>query len=222
MEAPTIPNIPAAPAAPTTSAAPAAPQQTQTVAPAAPQQTTMQAQTGYNNQQNNPQNSPLEIIGRVSVPSKQLFEATGFIDHSKQFPTSNAFLMFVPSVPDQTKTTGRTYDQNQKETMKVNIRDLFALAEALDYAGKYKQCDFMIFTDSSKFAGTQGQGVTKKVTVSAAPSQRDPNKYMVFLSYQGTKKVTLAMDTWMAIGIAGQLRNLAQAVENERFKKERG
>lgn len=195
--------------------------------PAAPQAVVPTGTNAPQPTQNAPQNNggnsgyDLDIVGKVNMPVTQLFEATGFVDLGKQFPTSNAFLLFVPGIPDQSKATGRSYDQSRKETMKIANRDLFALAEALKYAAMYKQCDFMIFTDSSKFAGNQGQGVTKKVTVSAAPSTRDPNKHKVFLTYNGQGKVSLALDPWHAIGLGEQLKALAIATENEKYKKEK-
>jgi len=164
----------------------------------------------------------LHIVGKVNMPTTQLFEVTGFVDTGKKFPTSNAFLTFIPGKPDSSKMSGRTYVQDQKETMKISNRDLFGLAEALKFAAMYNQCDFMIFTDSSKFAGTQqGQGVTKKVSVAAMPSRKDPNKYLVFLNYQGQKKITLALDKWMVIGLAGQLQSLADTIEKEKYRIER-
>jgi hypothetical protein len=213
----TMPQAPQMPAAPQAPVAPVTP----TTAPAP---TSAPQSTSQNTPQNNGGNSgyDLDIVGKVNMPVTQLFEATGFVDLGKQFPTSNAFLMFVPGVPDQTKATGRSYDQSKRETMKIANRDLFALAEALKYAAMYKQCDFMIFTDSNKFAGTQqGQGVTKKVTISAAPSTRDPNKHKVFLTYNGQGKVSIALDPWHAIGLGEQLKALAIATENEKYKKEK-
>jgi len=167
--------------------------------------------------QNN-SNRTLHIVGRVSFPSTQLFEVTGFLDMSRTYPTSNAFLMFVPSQPDNTKATGRTYVQDQKETMKIMIRDLFGLAEALKFAALYKKNPgFSLFTDSSKFAGNQGQATVKTVSVTVAPSKKDPNKFTIFLSYKGIQKITIAMEDWHAIGLAGQLQNLASKVEEKKF-----
>jgi len=167
------------------------------------------------------QNS-INIVGRVNFPSTQLFEATGFIDISRSFPSSNVFLMFVPGKPDDTKATGRTYVQDQKETMKIMTRDLYALAEALKFAAMYKKNPgFMIFTDSSKFAGNQGPGIMKQVSVTVAPNNKDPNKFTVFLSYKGQQKIIIAMDEWHAIGLAGQLTNLANETEKKKFEIEK-
>ncbi len=162
----------------------------------------------------------IEISGRVNFPSTQLFEATGFIDTGKQFPTANAFLMFVPGLPDSTKQSGRTYNQEGKETMKVGIRDLFGLSEALSYASMYGQCDFVVFTDSSKFAGTQqGQGQTKQVSVGTAIGNNGKPK--IFLNYKGANKITIAMEKWHAAGLAKQLEALANETLRLKFEKER-
>ena len=208
---PELPGMEEIPNAPQVNTSPVA-QNNQNAAP----------QTGNVQNQKGNQNNKLNITGRVSFPSTQLVEATGFVDISRNFPSSNAFLMFVPSKPDNTKATGRTYVQDQRETMKIMIRDLYALAEALKFAALYKKNPgFMIFTDSSKFAGTQGQGTTKNVSVSVAPSKRDPNKFTIFLSFKGQQKITIAMEDWHAIGFAGQLIQLANETERIRFETEK-
>ena len=188
--------------------APQAPQAPQTVA-STTSPTDVQTQT-YS----------IEIAGRVNFPSTQLFEATGFVDTSKQFATANAFLMFVPGVPDGSKQSGRTYNQEAKETMKVSVRDLFGLAEALNYAAIYGQSDFVVFTDSSKFAGTQqGQGQTKQVSIGTAIGNNGKPK--IFLNYKGVNKVTIVLERHHAIGLGKQLETLADETLRQKFKKER-
>jgi hypothetical protein len=165
-------------------------------------------------------NNTIEVVGRVNFPATQLFEATGFVDVGKQFPTPNAFLMFVPGLRDSSKQSGRTYNQSQKEVMKVSIRDLAALADALHYAATYAQNpDFVVFTDSSKFAGTQGQGQTKQVSVGFAIGNNGKPK--VFLNFKGSKTIALALDKWHAIGLAKQLEFLAQETLRSKFEIER-
>jgi len=163
----------------------------------------------------------ISVSGRVNFPATQLFEATGFVDTAKQFATANAFLMFVPGVPDNSKQSGRTYNQEAKEIMKIGVRDLYALAEALNYAGMYGQApDFTVFTDSSKFAGTaQGAGQTKQVSVGTAIGNNGKPK--IFLNYKGQNKITLALEKWHAIGLAGQLKTLADETSRQKFAHER-
>ncbi len=200
-EAPQAPQAPEAPVVPE--------------APAAPSM-----ETTPENYQPPAQGHSIEISGRVNFPSTQLFEATGFIDTGKQFPTANAFLMFVPGIPDGSKQSGRTYNQEAKETMKVSVRDLFGLAEALNYAATYGQCDYIVFTDSSKFSGTaQGQGQTKQVSVGTAVGNNGKPK--IFLNYKGSGKVTIALDRWHAVGLAKQLEALANETIALKFAKER-
>ena len=204
-------QAPQAPAAPVVPAAPAAPQGYATAPEAQPAQP---AHTTHN--------STIDVVGRVNFPATQLFEATGFIDVGKQFPTANAFLMFVPGVQDSSKQSGRSYNQSAKEIMKINARDLYALAEALNYAAVYGQTpDFTIFTDSSKFSGTaQGQGQTKNVSVGTAIGNNGKPK--IFLNYKGQSKITLALEKWHAIGLSGQLKQLADETMSQKFAKERG
>jgi len=211
METPVTPTPPAAPTAPT---------QSYSAAPASPQVPNVPAQPNSAPAQGQ-HNTSIEVAGRVNFPATQLFEATGFVDTSKQFATANSFLMFVPGVPDNSKQSGRTYNQDAKEIMKIGVRDLYALAEALSYAGMYGQSpDFVIFTDSSKFAGTaQGAGITKQVSVGTALGNN--GKAKIFLNYKGQNKVTLALDKWMAIGLSGQLRSLADETQKRKFEHER-
>jgi hypothetical protein len=190
------------------------------VPPAAPEGYSTQS-TPVETQPQTPVNTTIEVVGRVNFPATQLFEATGFIDVGKQFPTANSFLMFVPGIPDQSKQSGRTYDQSKKEIMKISVRDLYALAEALNFAGVYGQTpDFVVFTDSSKFAGTaQGQGQTKQVSVGTAIGNNGKPK--IFLNYKGQGKITLALEKWHAIGLAGQLKTLADETLKMKFSHER-
>ena len=210
------PNIPPMPAAPTVGATAPAP----TGAPV-PTNTPSNGGGQYQSQNNQNGQNTLEIVGKVNMPTTQLFEATGFVDTGKQFPTSNAFLTFIPGKPDSSKLSGRTYVQDQRETMKVSNRDLFGLAEAIKFAATYNQCDFTIFTDSSKFAGNNGQGINKKISISAAPSRKDPKKFLTFISYKGSQSITIAIDKWMAIGLAEQIKNLAMETDKMKFKIER-
>jgi mannose/fructose/N-acetylgalactosamine-specific phosphotransferase system component IIB len=192
-------------------------------APIPPQAPENYATSANNNYQTHPQETSqfsIEIVGRVNFPSTQLFEATGFVDTKKQFPTANAFLMFVPGVPDQSKQSGRTYNQAGKEVMKISVRDLFALADAIHFAATYGQCDFMIFTDSAKFEGTaQGQGQKKQVSVGTAIGKNGKPK--IFLNYNGSKKITIAMEKWHAVGLALQLKVLAEDTLRSKFEHER-
>ncbi len=199
IEAPLAPEAPVAPPAPVAAAMPNATPETY-----APE---------------GPAHNSIEITGRVNFPSTQLFESTGFVDTSKQFPTANSFLMFVPGIPDGTKQSGRSYNQEAKETMKVSARDLFGLAEALNYAATYGQCDYIVFTDSSKFSGTaQGQGITKQVSVGTAIGNNGKPK--IFLNYKGRGKITIAMERWHAVGLAKQLEALANETMAAKFKLE--
>jgi len=202
---PVIPTeAPVPPQAPTQAQAPAAPQAQ------APQQTGAPAGNGT-----------IKTVSKVTYTATQLFEVTGFLDISQQWPKANAFLMFVPGQQDSTKASGRTYVQAQKEIMKVSSREVFALGEALKFAAMYNQCDYMTFTDSSKSEfHKDGQASVKKITVTAAPSRKDPNKYMIFLTYQGNQKITVTLEKWAAIGLGNQLINLAQYTDQEKFRYE--
>ena len=46
------------------------------------------------------------------------------------------------------------------------------------------------------------------------------NKIKIFLSYKGNAKITLALEKWHAIGLAGQLKTLADETQKAKFKAE--
>jgi len=158
-------------------------------------------------------------VGKVNYTSKQLFEVSGAVDMHKDFPEAIAFVMFIPGVPDNTKATGITYNQSAKEIMKINVRDLFALAEALTMAAHGAQTDFIVYTDSSKsFANTTGVGITKQVSVGSGEWKGNTR---VYLNYKGQGQIQLSMDRWHALGLANQIKTLAQETLNHKFKEER-
>lgn len=155
--------------------------------------------------------------GKVNYTSKQLFEVSGAVDVSRQFPEAIAFVMFVPGIPDETKATGVTYDQSAKEIMKINIRDLYGMAEALNIAAYGNQTDFIVYTDSSKFAGNQGQGVTKQVSINSGDWN---GKLRVYINYKGQGQIRLSIDKWHALGLSAQLKALADETLRKKFKEE--
>ncbi len=159
------------------------------------------------------------IVGKINYTAKQLFEITGFVDLSKKFPDASAFVTFIPGIPDSTKQTGITYNQSAKETMKIGIRDLFALGDAIDCAVKgFTAADFVVFTDSSKFEGNTGAGVTKQISVGAGEFKGKPR---VYINYKGTSQIQLSLDKWHAIGLAQQIKCLANSTLDSKFQKER-
>lgn len=159
------------------------------------------------------------IVGKINYTAKQLFEITGFVDLSKKFPDASAFVTFIPGIPDNTKQTGITYNQAAKETMKIGIRDLFALGEAIDMAAKgFAPADFVVFTDSSKVEGNTNPGVTKQVSVGAGEFKGKPR---IYINYKGTGQIQLSLDKWHAIGLSKQIQTLADSTLKGKFDKER-
>jgi ribonuclease HI len=163
----------------------------------------------------------IETVSKVTYTATQLFEVTGFLDVSNDWPSANAFVMFVPGQRDDTKASGRTYIQAQKEIMKISSREIIAMGEALKWAAMYNTCDYMTFTDSTKSSfHKEGQAAVKKISISVAPSNKDPNKYSIFLTYQGNQKITVVLDKWSAISLGDQLINLGQYTDRKKFEKE--
>jgi hypothetical protein len=206
----TVPAAPAAPAASAPGGAPAAPAPAASAPGGAP---SLPTNSGPVREYNN------YIVGKINYTAKQLFEITGFVDLSKRFPDASAFVTFIPGISDNTKQTGITYNQQAKEIMKIGIRDLFALGEAIDMAAKgFVPADFTVFTDSSKFEGNTGVGVTKQISIGAGEYRGKPR---IYINYKGTSQIQLSLDKWHAIGVAKQILNLADSTLQAKYKKEK-
>jgi len=159
------------------------------------------------------------IVGKINYTAKQLFEVTGFVDLSKKFPEASAFVTVIPGIPDNTKATGITYNQAAKETMKISVRDLFAMGEAILMAvkGEGGDADFVVYTDSSK-ASANGQGVTKQCSIGAGEFR---GKKRIYINYKGNSQIQLSLDKWHAVGVAKQIEALANETVNQKLLKER-
>jgi len=157
-------------------------------------------------------------VGKVNYTSKQLFEVSGVVDKNKRFPEPIAFVTFIPGVPDNTKATGITYNQQAKETMKIAIRDLYAMAEAIMMAANGIAPDFVLYTDSSKSNFNNGNGITKQISVGSGEYRGKPR---VYLNYKGQGQIQLSLDKFHAIGVAKQLQALCDATLNKKFEEER-
>ena len=219
MTAPSIPGTPGIPGTPSTPSTPSSTPPSsvgapvQNVAPSAPTLPVNNGQQGPTREYNN------YVVGKINYTAKQLFEITGFVDLSKKFPDAAAFVTFIPGIPDNTKQTGITYNQSAKETMKIGIRDLFALGEAIESAVKgFTAPDFIVFTDSSKFEGNTGAGITKQISIGAGEFKGKPR---VYINYKGTGQIQLSMDKWHALGLAQQIKCLANSTLDNKFLKER-
>jgi len=159
-----------------------------------------------------------EFVGKINYTSRQLFEVSGAVDITKAFPEAIAFVMFIPGIPDASKATGVTYNQDAKEIMKIGIRDLFAMAEALKMAALSGQSDFVVYTDSSKSLSNTGPGVTKQVSVGAGEWR---GKSRVYLNYKGQGQIQVSLEKWHALGLANQIETLAKETLAAKFKKEK-
>jgi len=158
-----------------------------------------------------------EFVGRMNYTSKQLFEVSGAVNIAKQFPEPIAFVTFIPGIPDASKATGITYNQAAKETMKIHIRDLFGLSKAIEQAAMVGQCDFVVYTDSSKFAGST-TAVTKQLSIGAGEWK---GKVRVYINYKGQGQIQLSLDKWHALGVAEQLKVVAQETLKKKMELER-
>lgn len=164
--------------------------------------------------------SLLQNIGVLSFPSTSLMEISAVKDESRTYPRYFAIIMFAPGQADPTKSSGRTYNMNQRSNIKFDIRELFELAYALEEAAATGQTQYVKFADTSKFNGS-GQSNIKKVTVNVSNST---NGLKVFLNYEGDGiRVSIPLGKYDAIGLAKQIETLARdaQIEWQRAKSRR-
>ena len=157
-------------------------------------------------------------VGKVTHTGSQLFEINGTVDITDKFPDAIGFVMMVPSRPDQTKASGKTYVMSEKIVIKFSTEELHTLAEALKEAALYGRCTYTKFSDPKK-ADPSSSADSKKLSVSAIV---EGDKVKVFLnSSWGQKKVNMPLDKYGALGLANQIHDLATATNELKFSYDR-
>jgi hypothetical protein len=157
-------------------------------------------------------------VGKITHTGSQLFEINGTVDITDKFPDAIGFVMMVPSRPDQTKASGKTYVMQDKIVIKFSTEEMHILAEALKEAAIYGRCTYTKFSDPKK-ADPSSTADSKKLSVSAIV---EGDKIKVFLnSSWGQKKVNMPLDKYSALGLAHQIHDLATATNESKFSYDR-
>ncbi len=178
----------------------------------APQQGGYQQPTGDRKQRVNKQ------AGKITHTGSQLLEINGTVDITDKYPDAIGFVMMVPSRPDNTKASGKTYVMTEKIVIKFSSEELHTLAEALKEAATYGRCTYTKFSDPKK-ADASSTAESKKLSVTAIV---EGEKVKVFVnSSWGAKKVNMPLDKYGALGLANQIHDLATATNILKFSYDR-
>lgn len=176
--------------------------------------------TGVAEYANKPKKN-LIFVGTVTHTGNQLFEINGNIDVTDKFPDEFAFVWIAPSIMDNTKQSNRSYVLNDKINMKFSSEELHGLAEALTEAGMWGRCSFTKFSDPKKSDSNNNTTAneTKKFTVTAIV---EGEKVKVFMNIaQGSKKITMPLEKYAALGLAHQIHDLATEINKMKFELDR-
>lgn len=179
-----------------------------------------QPQYGYQQpQQPQQQQKPKRVTnntGTITHTGSQLFEIQGGVDITDKFPEALAFVMAVPSQPDSSKKSGKTYVMEQKIIVKCSTEELYSLAYALEEAALYGRCTYTKFSDPTKAGGT---GDVKKIQV-VGIVEGEKTKVFVNVS-SGNNKISMPLDKYTAAGLAGNIRDIARATNEAKFEQEK-
>jgi hypothetical protein len=189
--------------------------------PTQPMQQAMVPGAGLPGQANNKSNRILITVGTITHTGNQLFEINGRIDVTDKFPDEFAFVWIAPSVIDNTKQSNRSYVLTDKINMKFSSEELHGLAEALTEAGMWGRCSFTKFSDPKKSDSNNNTtpNETKKFTVTAIV---EGEKVKVFMNIaQGSKKITMPLEKYAALGLAHQIHDLATEINKMKFELDR-
>ena len=178
------------------------------------------ASTGqsYNTSGGNRPQKINKIVGKVTHTGNQLFEISGAVDITDKFPDAIGFVMMVPSRPDKTKASGKTYVMNDKIVMKFSSEELHSLGEALKEAAIYGRCSFIKFSDPKK-SDSASNAETKKFSVSAIVEGETVKVFMALT--WGQKKISMPLTKYAALGLGNQVMDLATATNLMKFEVDR-
>lgn len=129
---------------------------------------------------------------------------------------ANEFFMFIsitPGVKTDQNASGRTYDNSNKITMKVNPEQMLGLANAIEMLSNgYSQIvgNFVIFTDSSKSQFSDNQNNSQKsLRIQEGQDQKGERKVSI-LFINGQNKQTFSESPMMFKAIGQIIKFVAE------------
>ena len=180
--------------------------------------------------QNTQRKSNFVTVIKDNYTTISLFEFSAGYDPTEQYPQAFGFVMGVPSVPDNTKQSGKRYVPDQKIVMKFSTQELRALGQTMLDIAVFKGAagGFDKFSDPSKNSYAQNgaqQGATKALKLAY---DQNKNNVIINISYGQNKVFIPIKDLQDAKGLGWSLINagnfadqkLAEYIMNHNIKTE--
>ena len=156
-------------------------------------------------------------VARSNYTTIGLFEFAGAYDPAEKFPKAFCFVMGVPGVKDNSKQSGRTYNQDAKITMKFSTKEIRSLGHALINIAVFKQAaaPFEKHSDPSKNSYSQNNGDQNTKKLKATFDQARGN-IAISMNY-GQKNVLIPVPLQDALGLGEDLINLGNYTDCKLF-----
>ena len=180
--------------------------------------------------QNTQRKSNFVTVIKDNYTTISLFEFSAGYDPTEQYPQAFGFVMGVPSVPDNTKQSGKRYVPDQKIVMKFSTQELRALGQTMLDIAVFKGAagGFDKFSDPSKNSYAQNgaqQGATKALKLAY---DQNKNNVIINISYGQNKVFIPIKDLQDAKGLGWSLINagnfadqkLAEYIMNHNIRNE--
>ena len=180
--------------------------------------------------QNTQRKSNFVTVIKDNYTTISLFEFSAGYDPTEQYPQAFGFVMGVPSVPDNTKQSGKRYVPDQKIVMKFSTQELRALGQTMLDIAVFKGAagGFDKFSDPSKNSYAQNgaqQGATKALKLAY---DQNKNNVIINISYGQNKVFIPIKDLQDTKGLGWSLINagnfadqkLAEYIMNHNIRNE--
>ncbi len=156
-------------------------------------------------------------VARSNYTTIGLFEFAGAYDPAEKFPKAFCFVMGVPGVKDNSKQSGRSYNQDAKITMKFSTKEIRSLGHALINIAVFKQAavPFEKHSDPSKNTYSQNNGEQNTKKLKATFDQARGN-IAISMNY-GQKNVLIPVPLQDALGLGEDLINLGNYTDCKLF-----
>lgn len=165
--------------------------------------------------QNTQRKSNFVTVIKDNYTTISLFEFSAGYDPTEQYPQAFGFVMGVPSVPDNTKQSGKRYVPDQKIVMKFSTQELRALGQTMLDIAVFKGAagGFDKFSDPSKNSYAQNgaqQGATKALKLAY---DQNKNNVIINISYGQQKVFIPVKDLQDAKGLGWSLINAGNVAD---------
>lgn len=172
------------------------------------------------------QGNTLENVYSKSFPAQNLFEISLVKDTNPELPFyKSKYFCFISMTPGATNDGQRTYDRNNRITIKVDFEKVIALGHSLEIWARGmgpKFGKFTIFVDTGKSNFGNGQGNQKMCWVGDFISdQNKPEDRKISISFkqgQQSKPIGINFSPSEGLAIAEVLKFVGSQAMKEDFK----